>query len=481
MQAKFRFIDALRGLAICAVILVHSALGVHRLSPWARGMFRSGEYGVQLFFVVSAFTLFLSLDRRKPGERHPNLNFFIRRFFRIAPLFWAAAVFYLWYRIPGMEGWLGSEKHITRGNIASAFTFTNGWNPRWLNSIVPGGWSVATEMGFYLLVPFLFLRLKSLRAAAVFTVLTLVASIALHYWLWTNYPYRLPRHRPPAAEAVIPGPVFEKQNATAGSLRASAAAASREAASASAAQESPAPRVSRRSDPAPASVPVPASQESDAAPTTMPETRSRDLTPDQKLWHHFLDYWLPNQLPVFGLGFVVFFVFQRIRDDQTTPIGLLPPAARPIAGYALLLVFVTLVFTIPLHEFQLVKPHFLFGVAFAVLTIALALHETPLLVNPFWTWLGKISFSAYLVHSPIEVALEARCDASEAMRHWYRGHPLSYVGLLFVGTLAGTMLVATVTYFLIEQPGQAIGRHLIRRLERRATSQEAREPQGLIR
>lgn len=45
----------------------------------------TGQRGVALFFIVSAFTLFLSYDNRKE-ERHPTRNFFIRRFFRLAPM-----------------------------------------------------------------------------------------------------------------------------------------------------------------------------------------------------------------------------------------------------------------------------------------------------------------------------------------------------------------------------------------------------------
>jgi hypothetical protein len=46
----------------------------------------TGQRGVALFFIVSAFTLFLNYDNRKE-ERHPTRNFFIQRFFRLAPMF----------------------------------------------------------------------------------------------------------------------------------------------------------------------------------------------------------------------------------------------------------------------------------------------------------------------------------------------------------------------------------------------------------
>lgn len=52
-----------------------------------------GAEGVQLFFVMSALTLFLSLDSRRRTEARPVANFFVQRFFRIARLFYAGALF----------------------------------------------------------------------------------------------------------------------------------------------------------------------------------------------------------------------------------------------------------------------------------------------------------------------------------------------------------------------------------------------------
>ncbi len=48
----------------------------------------------------------------------------------------------------------------------------NGWWPSYVTSIVPGGWSIAVEMNFYLLVPFLFKYIKNLTIAIIFLVLS---------------------------------------------------------------------------------------------------------------------------------------------------------------------------------------------------------------------------------------------------------------------------------------------------------------------
>jgi peptidoglycan/LPS O-acetylase OafA/YrhL len=45
---------------------------------------------------------------------------------------------------------------------------------------VPGGWSIAVEMFFYCLVPFLFLRIRNLNQAIVFFVFTLLLRMVLY-------------------------------------------------------------------------------------------------------------------------------------------------------------------------------------------------------------------------------------------------------------------------------------------------------------
>ena len=48
-----------------------------------------GQYGVQLFFVISPITIFMTLEadhERFSGSHHVTLRFYIKRFFRIAPL-----------------------------------------------------------------------------------------------------------------------------------------------------------------------------------------------------------------------------------------------------------------------------------------------------------------------------------------------------------------------------------------------------------
>lgn len=135
---------------------------------------QSGARGVQLFYLISAFTLCYSYSNRSIQDKYPLVSFYIRRFFRIAPLYYLAVIFYLWLYGLGPRYWLGDAATITCNNIASNFFFLHGINPYWINSIVPGGWSVSTEMLFYAMFPLIFNSIKNANNACGFVLLSIL-------------------------------------------------------------------------------------------------------------------------------------------------------------------------------------------------------------------------------------------------------------------------------------------------------------------
>lgn len=185
---KLAYIDALRGLAILGVVMVHTNQYGHLNLPWGiEKIVWKGGRGVQLFFLASAFTLFLSYGNRLAKETRPVRNFFIRRYFRIAPMYYLGVLYYLFQDGFGPRYWLGDEPGITGVNVLSNFLFVNGFNPYWFSSIVHGGWSIAVEMLFYALVPFLFSRMKNPRQVLVFFGLSLGIRLGLQL-LFETYP-----------------------------------------------------------------------------------------------------------------------------------------------------------------------------------------------------------------------------------------------------------------------------------------------------
>lgn len=155
LDKQLGWIDALRGYAVLGVVIVHSG------SPYpALGASMGwGARGVQLFFVVSAFTLCLSWNSRHEGVG----PFYLRRFLRVAPMFWVALLYYLWATPTGTyQTW----------QVALTATFLHGLHPETINKIVPGDWSIAAEMSFYLVFPALMAMVTSWKRAAAFFALS---------------------------------------------------------------------------------------------------------------------------------------------------------------------------------------------------------------------------------------------------------------------------------------------------------------------
>jgi len=158
---KYSYIDSIRGIAILMVILVHT-FNVLDLEPGVLSTLSVyGQMGVQLFFVASAFTLCLSYSRRK-DEHSPVLSFYIRRLFRIAPMYYLGIAGYCILRT--LINYVNSGEILipdqyTPINIMANALFFHGIYEPANNNIVPGGWSIGTEVLFYLIFPLLMLLL----------------------------------------------------------------------------------------------------------------------------------------------------------------------------------------------------------------------------------------------------------------------------------------------------------------------------------
>ena len=146
--ARLQSLDTLRGAAILMVVAFHVTV-MFKPAPWLASAAQLGNAGVQLFFLVSAITMCF-MWRQRQGEPDPRARFYVRRFFRIAPLFWVAICFYLWW-----SRFKGDSSAIAWDNVVLSSLFLHGFSPAAINAIVPGGWSIAVEMSFYAVFPFI--------------------------------------------------------------------------------------------------------------------------------------------------------------------------------------------------------------------------------------------------------------------------------------------------------------------------------------
>lgn len=180
---KYEYIDSLRGIAMLLAIMVHVQFiegittAIDYFSPIAKSIILTGSMGINLFFIASAFTLMLSQQKRQ-YENHANRNFFIRRFFRIAPLYYCAIIFFTFAYFVGFDPASIDWANVPKKDLILNLLFINGLFPEHIHHYVPGGWSITIEFMFYALFPFLFLKLKTVNLAFVFTMAILLFSTA---------------------------------------------------------------------------------------------------------------------------------------------------------------------------------------------------------------------------------------------------------------------------------------------------------------
>jgi len=167
---KLDYIDALRGIAALSIFFYHIYGTVGPITKWAYPIQIIPERfvsltlaGIPLFFIISAFTLYLSLDK-KAGEKRKFLKFYLRRFFRIAPLFYVLLIFVVLDSLitqKGILSWL---------DVLANFTFTFNLVPQYSTSLFNGGWTIGVEMLFYVVLPLIFIKVNNMRRSILLFV-----------------------------------------------------------------------------------------------------------------------------------------------------------------------------------------------------------------------------------------------------------------------------------------------------------------------
>lgn len=193
---KLAFIDAARGIAIILVVMVHTSQSIP-LPSLVKDLMGLGAFGVQLFFIASAYTMCLSVERLKITSNNYKIDFGIKRYFRIAPLYYIAIATYFLVSMVMLamkNGKFQMPALYSLKNIFANVFFLHGFYPPANNNIVPGGWSIGTEMAFYLIFPILFTLFSYCKNLWSY-LLFFVFSIALSYLFYivtlgkyTEYP-----------------------------------------------------------------------------------------------------------------------------------------------------------------------------------------------------------------------------------------------------------------------------------------------------
>jgi len=153
-----------RGIAILVVLSGHFLQS--QQIEISNNNFIIFSFGVPLFFIISAISLTISFEERKESK----LKFYIRRFFRIAPMYYFAIVLYNY-----------NNYNLEIFSILSNIFFIHGFYPLGNNNVVPGGWSIATEMTFYVIFPFILPFIK--RTHYIYLIISIFIYFIFYYIL----------------------------------------------------------------------------------------------------------------------------------------------------------------------------------------------------------------------------------------------------------------------------------------------------------
>lgn len=144
-KSRLLALDALRGLAALAVVAFHYGIRFEELyghpipisATLATALF-VGQYGVHLFFMISGFVIFMSLERTRSWK-----DFVVSRFSRLYPAYWVAVL--LTFGVISIVGL--PDKHYSVLQLLANLTMFQMWLR--VKNIDGVYWTLAIEMIFY--------------------------------------------------------------------------------------------------------------------------------------------------------------------------------------------------------------------------------------------------------------------------------------------------------------------------------------------
>jgi len=160
-RSQTQFLTGIRGYAALGVIMVHCTGAFKGQNQYVDNLLNFGKYGVVAFFVLSAFSLSISMHNTPPNTRRHLAHYFNRRFWRIFPLY-AIISAIVW----GGINYSGSISTPTGASSSSMtdllmhVSFLNAFNHKYASSIIGVEWTIQLEMMAYLFLPILYYSTK---------------------------------------------------------------------------------------------------------------------------------------------------------------------------------------------------------------------------------------------------------------------------------------------------------------------------------
>ena len=169
-------LDALRGLAALGVMEYHYTTWYAQIYGHSSEVlinFPKGKYGLELFFIISGFVIFMTLEKTKSSS-----DFLIGRFSRLFPAYWAA-IFLTFFvvSITGLPG-LSVKPYEALINLTMLQGF---FNVPHVDNVY---WTLELELSFYIIMFILykFKLLKNIEKITMGWLLLLTLNIALRHY-----------------------------------------------------------------------------------------------------------------------------------------------------------------------------------------------------------------------------------------------------------------------------------------------------------
>jgi len=188
-QHRILELDVLRGLAAFSVLCFHFTTDYTRsYSPATPNLFQFpwGCYGVQLFFMISGFVIFMTLEKTRT-----ILDFVVSRFSRLYPCYWAAVIL----TFSTVSFFYLPARGVSFHDAVINMTMLQDWFR--VARVDDVYWTLTVELSFYIVMGMLF-QAKLLKYIELLGVLWLVFMVfnirilllTLHYdvplWIKTT-------------------------------------------------------------------------------------------------------------------------------------------------------------------------------------------------------------------------------------------------------------------------------------------------------
>lgn len=163
-------LDALRGLAALAVVFFHyTTFEVLKEATNTLYEFKYGLLGVHLFFMISGFVIFMTIQKVKS-----SFEFVYKRFIRLYPVFWVCLIFTF---IITSVGGIDRYERTTTEFLINFTMIPSLLKTRFIDGAY---WSLAPEILFYTFIWVVY-RLRFLSKIEIICLIWLICSYLLIY------------------------------------------------------------------------------------------------------------------------------------------------------------------------------------------------------------------------------------------------------------------------------------------------------------